>query len=82
MALPNSCIRYYVGNEVKRLISKRVFQENKARQIFQKTNISKPLIRTRTMKSGPASFLEISVYFFWSSTKRVGHFPCKHNPTG
>ena len=29
-------------------ISKRVFQENKARQIFWKTNISFPLIRTRT----------------------------------
>ena len=27
-------------------ISKRVFQENKARQIFRKTNISYPLIRT------------------------------------
>ena len=26
--------------------SKRVFQENKARQIFRKTNISYPLIRT------------------------------------
>ena len=29
-------------------ISKRVFQENKARQIFRKMNISYPLIRTRT----------------------------------
>ena len=29
-------------------ISKRVFQEKKARQIFRKTNISYPLIRTRT----------------------------------
>ena len=29
-------------------ISKRVFQENKARQIFWKTNISYPLTRTRT----------------------------------
>ena len=29
-------------------ISKRVFQENKARQIFRETNISYPLIRTRT----------------------------------
>ena len=29
-------------------MSKRVFQENKARQIFRKTNISYPLIRTRT----------------------------------
>ena len=28
------------GNKVKRRISKRVFQENKARQIFWKTNIS------------------------------------------
>ena len=29
-------------------ISKRAFQENKGRQIFQKENISYPLIRTRT----------------------------------
>ena len=29
-------------------ISKRLFQGNKARQIFRKTNISYPLIRTRT----------------------------------
>ena len=37
-----------VGNKTKGWISKRVFQENKARQIFCKTNISYPLIRTRT----------------------------------
>ena len=36
------------GNKVKGRISKRAFQENKARQIFRKTNISYPLIRTRT----------------------------------
>ena len=36
-----------VGNKTKRRISKRVLQENKARQIFQKMNISYPLIRTR-----------------------------------
>ena len=41
---------YNVGNNVKGRISKRVFQENKARQIFRKTNISYPLIRTRTYK--------------------------------
>ena len=35
-----------VGNKAKERISKRVFQENKARQIFRKTNISYPLIRT------------------------------------
>ena len=36
----------FVGNKVKGRISKRLFQENKARQIFRKTNISCPLIRT------------------------------------
>ena len=36
----------FVGNRVKRQISKRVFQENKARQIFRKTNISFPQVRT------------------------------------
>ena len=36
-----------VGNKAKGRISKRVFQENKARQIFRKTSISYPLIRTR-----------------------------------
>ena len=37
-----------VGNKAKGRIWKRVFQENKARQIFRKTNISYPLMRTRT----------------------------------
>ena len=37
-----------VGNKAKERNSKPVFQENKARQIFQKTNISYPLIRTCT----------------------------------
>ena len=38
----------HVGNKAKRRISKRVFQENKAHQIFQKMNISYLLIRTHT----------------------------------
>ena len=38
----------FAGNKAKGRISKRAFQENKAPQIFQKTNISYPLIRTRT----------------------------------
>ena len=38
----------FVGNKAKERISKRVFQENKARQISLKTNISYPLIRTCT----------------------------------
>ena len=33
------------GDKAKGRISKRVFQENRARQIFRKTNISYPLIR-------------------------------------
>ena len=41
-----------VSNKVKGRISKRVFQENKARQIFRKTNISYPLIRTRKFLTG------------------------------
>ena len=38
----------YVGNKAKGQISKWLFQENKARQVFRKANISYPLIRTRT----------------------------------
>ena len=34
-----------VGNKAKARISKQVFQENKPRQIFRKTNVSYPLIR-------------------------------------
>ena len=37
-----------VGNKAKGRISKRVFQENKARQFFRKAKIFYPLIRTRT----------------------------------
>ena len=36
-----------VGNKAKGWISKRLFQENKARQIFRKTKISNPLIPIR-----------------------------------
>ena len=38
----------FVCNKPKGRISKRVFQENKTRQNFRKTNTSYPLIRTRT----------------------------------
>ena len=36
----------FVGNKAKGRISKRVLQENKARQVFRIKNISYPLIRT------------------------------------
>ena len=47
--VPNSgkaSMEQIVGNKAKEQISKLVFQENKARQIFRKTSISCPLIRT------------------------------------
>ena len=44
----NSKVEHFVGDTAKGRISKQVFQENKARQIFRKTNIFYPLIRTRT----------------------------------
>ena len=40
--------RKFVGNKGEGRISKWVFQENKARQIFRKLNISYSLIRTHT----------------------------------
>ena len=59
-------IRQIVGIKAKGRISKRVFQENKARQIFRKTNISNPLIRTRTFLHGirNVSFSENLACFF------------------
>ena len=46
---PNyALVKYFVGNKAKGKNSKRVLQENKARQIFRKTNISYRLIRKRT----------------------------------
>ena len=38
----------HIAGKAKGRISKRVLQENKALQIFRKTDISYPLIRTRT----------------------------------
>ena len=38
---------YIVGNKAKGPISKWLFQENKARQISEKTYIPYPLIRVR-----------------------------------
>ena len=48
VAAHNNCNLQVVGNKAKGRILKRVFQENKARQIFRKMNIFYPLIRTRT----------------------------------
>ena len=63
--------RYYfdfVGNKVKGQISKWVFQENKACQIFRKTNISYSLMRSKKCsffrKFDMLCFLETSVLRF------------------
>ena len=58
----------FVGNKVKGRISKRLFQENKARQIFRKTNISYPLIRTHSFfRKIWRRFVFLSAPF-WDST--------------
>ena len=54
------CMFVFVGNKVKVRISKQMFQENKARQIFRKTNICFPLICHFALL--PASCL----YHWWS----------------
>ena len=48
----NLTFHIIVDNKTKGRISKRVFQENKAHQIFRKSNISYPLIRTYLYISG------------------------------
>ena len=40
---------HFDGNRANGRISKRVFQENKARQIFRKTSISHPMRSTRSI---------------------------------
>ena len=47
MQLP---VMRFVGNKAKGRLFKQMLQENKARQIFQKTNISHPLIRTHRIR--------------------------------
>ena len=42
-----SALSKFVCNKAKEQISKRMFQKNKACQVFRKTNFSYPLIRTR-----------------------------------
>ena len=65
-----------VRNEAKGWISKRVLQEHKARQTVPNTNISSPLIRTRTCAyqgvrnvrfSGNWACFVFLKYSFWDS---------------
>ena len=62
---------YFVGNKAKGRISKPLFQENKAHHVFQKTNISYPLIRTHVYVSGGKKcsfFGKFGVLFFLLET--------------
>ena len=61
----------FVGNKAKGRISKRVFQENKARQIFRKTNIFYPLIRTRTCANDQLLLITIICYSFLEITSLI-----------
>ena len=58
--------RNFVGNKAKGGISKRVFQENKARQIFQKANISYPPDAHVRFSENLACFV-FSKHPFWDS---------------
>ena len=62
----------FVGNKAKGRISKRVFQENKARQISRKTNISYPLIRARKKCLFSGKF---SVFFSWNTRFKIALLP-------
>ena len=63
-----------VGNKAKGLISKRVFQENKARQIFRKTNISYPLIRVISFIKTPVLRFTLFPYYRQNNMIKVSKF--------
>ena len=74
--IPTKVYQQKLGfNKVKGRISKLVFQENKARQIFRKTNISYPLVRKRTCTyqgvnvrfSGNLAYFVFLKHPFWDS---------------
>ena len=67
--------QYFVGNKAKGRILKRVLQENKARQIFRKTNISYPLIGTRAIWSLVTDFYQILKTISMSLVKRLKEGP-------
>ena len=54
---------YFVGNKAKERIPKRVFQENKARQISRKTIISYPLVRNNRFSENLACFVFLKRLF-------------------
>ena len=76
----NESWRYcqFLGKKSKGWISKLVFQGNKARQFFRKTNISYPLISTRAcayqgVRNGNKAKRRISKRAFQGLFTRVSH---------
>ena len=71
---------YFVGNKAKKRISKRVFQENKANQIFRKNKHF--LSRSFFGKFGVLCFLETTVLRFSLLSDYRRFFPRKKNLHG
>ena len=71
-------LRQYVGNKAEGQISKRMFQENKARQIFRKTNTYYPLITTRRYEyQGVKKFIFRKIWcalFSWNTRFEIRLF--------
>ena len=64
-----------LGNKAKGRISKWVFQENKARQIFRKRSISYPLIRTRMHQGGEVGVRNVwRTLFSWNTRFEIRPF--------
>ena len=66
-----------VINKAKGRNSKRVFQENKARRISRKTNISYPLIRTHVRTRGVRNVLfaaNLTWFFSWNTCFKIRSF--------
>ena len=74
--LKQSTQSLFVRNKAKGRISKQVFQENKARQIFRKTNTSYPLIRTRICQGKKCSFFRKiwRALFSWNTRFEIRPF--------
>ena len=68
---------WFVGNKAKGRISKRVFQERKARPIFRKTNIFHPLVRTWCAYQGVRNVRfsgNWTCFFTWSTRFEIRPF--------
>ena len=68
----------YVGNKAKGRIPRWVLQENKARQIFRKTNISYPLIRTHACELHND---KTNLQLHYAIATRNGKIVTKHGPS-